>query len=79
MGIYEPHFDFTDSEAYKNAIESVRDEQKRMVSAGTAVICTTQWFVDGSAAKGKTMTNRKIKLTLRAFNNECDAAIANTR
>lgn len=25
------------------------------------------------------MTNRNIRLTLRAFNNECDAAIANTR
>lgn len=35
--------------------------------------------MEGSKAKGRTMTNRAIKLTLRAFNNECDAAIANTR
>lgn len=79
MGVYEPHFDFTDSEAYKNAIQSVREQQKQLISGGNAVICTAQWSVDGSASKGKTMTNRNIKLTLRAFNNECDAAIANTR
>jgi hypothetical protein len=79
MGVYEPHFDFTDNEAYKGAIQSVRETQKQMVSLESAVICTKQWSVDGSAAKGKTMTNRNIRLTLRAFNNECDAAIANTR
>lgn len=79
MGVYESHFDFTDSEEYKKAIVAVREAQKRMVSDNTAVICTTKWSVDGSASKGQTMTNRNIRLTLRAFNNECDAAIANTR
>lgn len=79
MGVYEPHFDFTDSEQFKDAIERVRAEQKAMVSAKTAAICTTNWTVDGSKSKGQTMTGRNIKLTLRAFNNECDAAIANIR
>lgn len=79
MGVYEPHFEFDDSEAYKAAIMAARQEQKRMVSAKTAVVCPTDWTVEGSKAKGRTMTNRAIKLTLRAFNNECDAAIANTR
>ena len=79
MGVYEPHFDFTDSEQYKKAIMAVREEQKRLVSDKAAVVCHTSWSVDGSAAKGQTMTNRNIKLTLRAFNNECEAAIANVR
>ncbi|NEI19787.1 DUF4041 domain-containing protein [Rhizobium leguminosarum] len=79
MGVYEPHFDYTDSEEYKQNIEAVRTAQKQMVSLKTAVVCPTAWTVDGSTAKGQTMTNRNIKLTLRAFNNECDAAIANTR
>lgn len=79
MGVYEPHFDFTDSEQYKKAVVAVREDQKRLVSGKTAVICKTSWSVDGSAAKGQTMTNRNIKLTLRAFNNECEAAIANVR
>jgi hypothetical protein len=50
-----------------------------MISVGTAVTCSIQWLVDGSEAKGRTMTNRAIKLTLRAFTGECEAAIANTR
>lgn len=79
MGVYEPHFDFQDSEAFKQAITDVRDEQKRMVSNKTAVVCPKQWTVDGSVSKGTTMTNRNIRLTLRAFNNECEAAISNTR
>ncbi|UWU29196.1 DUF4041 domain-containing protein [Rhizobium sp. WSM1274] len=79
MGVYEPHFDYSDSEEYKQNIEAVRAAQKQMVSLKTAVVCPTAWTVDGSTAKGQTMTNRNIKLTLRAFNNECDAAIANTR
>lgn len=79
MGVYEPHFDFNDSEEYKRNIEVVRASQKAMVTAKTAVVCPTAWTVDGSTAKGQTMTNRNIKLTLRAFNNECDAAVANTR
>lgn len=79
MGVYEPHFDFTDSEQFKDAIDRVRAEQKAMVSAKTASICTTNWTVDGSKSKGQTMTGRNIRLTLRAFNNECDAAIANVR
>lgn len=79
MGVYEPHFDFSDSEEYKRAVTEVRERQKAMVSAEQAVTCAINWSVDGSAAKGRTMTNRAIRLTLRAFNNECEAAIANTR
>ncbi|TXM93563.1 DUF4041 domain-containing protein [Methylobacterium sp. WL116] len=79
MGVYEPHFDFSDSEQYKEQIEKIRNQQKIMVSAATAVTCSTKWTLDGSEAKGRTMTNRAIKLTLRAFNGESEAAIANTR
>lgn len=79
LGIYQPHFEFTDSEAFKTAIKAVREEQKEMVKNKTAVICNTPWSVDGSTSKGQTMVNRNIRLTLRAFNNECDVAIANTR
>lgn len=79
LGIYEPHFDFTDSEAFKQKIREVRDQQKAMVSAKNAALCPTGWTVDGSKSKGQTMINRQVRLSLRAFNNECDAAIANTR
>lgn len=79
LGIYEPHFDFDDSEAYKRQIKEVRDRQKAMVKAKTATRCPADWSVDGSLAKGQTMINRQMRLTMRAFNNECEAAIAKTR
>ncbi len=79
LGVYEPHFDFSDSEAYKAAISAVRERQKDMVSSKTATICPADWTVDGSKSKGQTMVNRQTRLTMRAFNNECEAAIANTR
>ncbi|MEM0976885.1 MAG: DUF4041 domain-containing protein [Pseudomonadota bacterium] len=79
LGVYEPHFDFTDTDAFKNAIKAVRDKQKTMVSEKRAASSPTDWHVDGSRSKGQTMINRQIRLTMRAFNNECEAAIANAR
>ncbi|MGC4094642.1 MAG: DUF4041 domain-containing protein [Polyangiaceae bacterium] len=79
LGVYEPHFDFTDSEGYKREIDDCRREQKMMVFAKTAVSANNNWTVDGSKAKGQTMINRQIRLTMRAFNNEAEAAIANVR
>lgn len=79
LGVYEPHFDFGDAAKYKAAIRDVRQQQKDLISNKGAVIARTDWQVDGSKSKGKTMSNRAVRLTLRAFNNECDAAIANTR
>lgn len=79
LGVYEPHFEFNDAEEYKQEIKRIRDRQKAMVSAKTSTLCPTDWQVDGSRAKGQTMINRQTRLTMRAFNNECEAAIANTR
>lgn len=79
LGMYEPHFEFGDSESFKNGIKEVREKQKLMISSKSATISPTNWTVDGSLSKGKTMANRQIRLTMRAFNNECEAAIANTR
>lgn len=79
LGVYEPHFNFGDSDAYKAVIADARAQQKEMISDKRAMVSTTAWQVGGSAAKGRTMVNRQIRLSLRAFNNECEAAIANTR
>lgn len=77
MGMYEPHFEFDTSEAFRDRIKEVRAKQKEMIKEKTAITCNIQWEVSGSRAEGKKMTNRGIRLTARAFNNECDAAIAN--
>lgn len=79
LGVYEPHFEFNDADEFKQEIKSIRDQQKTMVTSKTATLCPTDWQVDGSRSKGQTMINRQTRLTMRAFNNECEAAIANTR
>jgi len=79
VGMYEPEFEFTDSDRFKEAITEARDNQKAMVTAKTAVVATTNWTVGGSRREGKQMSDRAIKLCLRGFNNECEAAIANVK
>jgi len=79
LGFYKPQFNFDDSETYKAKIREIKSEQKYMVSNKDAVICTQEWVVEGSKSKGKTMTNRNIRLISRAFNNECDAVIAKVK
>ncbi len=79
LGFYKPHFDFDTSEKFKDAIQTCKEKQKNVVKKKEAVYCAQQWTVDGSKSKGTTMANRNIRLTSRAFNNECDAVIANVR
>ncbi|WP_200840720.1 DUF4041 domain-containing protein [Geminicoccus flavidas] len=77
LGVYAPHFDFGTSKAYQAKILAVRSRQAALVKGKQAVVGAKQWLVEGSAAKGATIIDRQIRLTLRAFNNECEAAIAN--
>lgn len=79
FGIYAPHFEFDTTEEYQERLNDVKDEQKRMVSDKTAAYTVGQWSVNGSEAKGRTMINRAIRLTLKAFNADCNAAVANVR
>lgn len=79
LGFYKPNFDFDTSEQFKIAIMDCKDKQKRMIQDKRAVYCKAEWTIDGSKAKGRTMTNRNIRLTSRAFNNECDALIAKVK
>lgn len=75
FGFYQSKYDFEDSDKYQAELDRVRAKQKNLISDKMAVICRTEWQVEGSKAKGKKMTNDFLKLVLRAFNGECDAAI----
>ncbi len=75
FGLYTPVFNFTTSEEYKFKLEEIREKEKNMILEGSAATCSIEWTVDGSRAKGKTMTNRNIKQILRCFNDECDVLI----
>ena len=79
LGVYDPHFEFDDSERYKEEITKVRARQKEMVASKGSCSYPADMMLDGSLSKGKAMMNRQMRLTMRAFNNECEAAISNTR
>jgi hypothetical protein len=77
LGLYRPHFTYADSEAYKQALLTIRDAQKQLIKEGRASVCGTSWTVGGSQREGERMVRQTEKLFLRAFNAESDSAIAN--
>jgi DNA repair exonuclease SbcCD ATPase subunit len=75
FGFYESKYDFDGSDLYKLKLDEIRNKQKEMIKNKTAAICGTDWTVDGSKSKGKKLIDNFLKLVLRAFNGECDAAV----
>jgi Domain of unknown function (DUF4041)/T5orf172 domain len=79
FGFYRPKYGFDSSEQYSTRLAQLREQQKAMIKNGSATHCDTEWRVGGSAAEGRKMIERMSKLMLRAFNGECDAAIAKVK
>lgn len=79
FGVYEPIYDFEKSDEYRTEQNKIIELQKEMISSERAAICRTNWTIDGSEAKGRASTKRYIKLTLRAFNGECESLIAKVK
>ena len=79
FGFYRPRYGFDSSVQYTLRLKKIRDEQQALIKADTAASCETVWKVGGSAAAGKKMVKQQAKLMLRAFNGECDAAVAKVR
>ncbi len=79
MGFYQLRYDFDSSAQYEARLEQVRDRQKSAMKDGRAAVCDTKWTVDGNARAGEKMVKDQMKLMLRAFNGECDAAVMRVR
>ena len=71
FGLYEPKYDFINSEQYKQRLNLIRQKQKEMIKNKTAVSGNMNWTVNGSLSQGKKMVSDMQKLLLRAFNGEC--------
>lgn len=78
-GIYEPVYDFEHSEQYRMEQAHIIDLQKKLIKEDKAAICTTNWTVEGSGARGQAIVNIYKKLMLRAFNGECDVLVAKVK
>lgn len=76
FGLYEPHFGFQSPEEYKTAFTTLRDRERTFIQDRRAAVCPIQWNVGGSEREGARMVKQNIKLVLRAFNGECEAARA---
>lgn len=76
FGLYRPHFTFQTSQEYKVQLENLRDRERQLIHQGQAALCSLQWTVGGSAREGARMARQNMKLVLRAFNGECEAALA---
>lgn len=79
FGLYKPRYDFANATQYKIKLNSVREQQKEMIKAGTAVTANINWTVNNSASQGKKMVKDMQKLFLRAFNSDCEEAISKVK
>ena len=79
FGLYEPKYDFVNSDQYKARLDDIRAQQKQMVKSGTAASGNMNWTVNGSRPQGNAMVKNMQKLLLRAFNCECEEAISKVK
>jgi hypothetical protein len=72
-GIYEYRHPLGSAVAYQPKLREIQDRVKAMIRAdGGAVLHSTEWTVNGSAAQGRKMVRDYSKLMLRAYNAEAD-------
>jgi hypothetical protein len=76
FGLYKPHFSFQTPEAYKTALTALRDRERSLIQSGRAAVCPVNWRVGDSEKEGARMVKQNVKLILRAFNGDCEAARA---
>jgi len=76
FGLYKPHFNFQTPEQYKAALEHLREHERQVIRDGRAAVCPKTWTVGNSVKEGARMVRLNSKLVLRAFNGECEGALA---
>lgn len=78
-GLYKPLFDFASSTQYKDALKSVREEQRAAIKQINEQAKHSNWTVNNSKAQGRKMVCDIQKLLLRAFNTECDELVSKVK
>lgn len=61
------------------ALSAIHKTHPQRRTRSAAAVCDTAWEVNGSRAEGRKQINHTLKLILRAFNGECDAAVAKVK
>ncbi|MPM65395.1 hypothetical protein SDC9_112291 [bioreactor metagenome] len=79
FGLYQPRFNYDDTEVFKNEILSNFEKQKALIDEDKAILCRIEWTVNNSVAEGRRMTKKHKKLWLLAFNGECNSLISRVK
>ncbi|GHH64839.1 hypothetical protein GCM10017673_08210 [Streptosporangium violaceochromogenes] len=78
-GVYDYRHPLSDAVAYKERLAEVKARIKAMARENKAVLGSTNWQVNGSAAEGRRMVRDFSKLMLRAYNAEADNCVRTMR
>ncbi|MDI5967140.1 DUF4041 domain-containing protein [Streptantibioticus silvisoli] len=78
-GVYAYRHVLADAAAYRAELDAVQGAIKDLVKNGQAMIGSSQWASDGSAAEGRRTARDLSKLMLRAYNAEADNAVLTVR
>lgn len=79
FSFYEPKYYYENSEKYKIKLDKLNQKMKEAIKSGNAATCSVEWVVEKDRKRGKKMIEDHLKLMLRAFNGEVDAAIAKVK
>lgn len=79
FAFYKQRYSFSSLARYQSKLDEIRERQKQMLKDKRAAVGQIEWTVNGSVAEGRKQINQTLKLMLRAFNGECDAAIVKVK
>ena len=77
MSQYE--YDYKDSKEFNEQLTKIRKKQRIMVKNKEAIVCNTDWEINGSLSQGKKLTRDINKLALDSFDDFCDNLIIKLR
>ena len=78
-GVYRYHHPLENAAAYSERLTELSTQIADQVKSGQAIEASTSFTLDGSLAKGRSMTSDLSKLMLRAYNAEAENVIRTLR
>jgi hypothetical protein len=79
IGFRRRTFTYEDPKSYQDAISDLEDRMAEALKSGNAARCNINWSIEGSQKQGEAMIKKLLKIAIRAFNADADAAIARVK
>jgi hypothetical protein len=78
-GIYEYHHPLENADAYRDALEQIRQDVRESIRSGAAITSNSRFAFDNSIAKGAKFVKEISGLALNGFNQEVENTIRTLR